>query len=90
MSWNVVSTVVARPNPGGAMISMGRMGRAAAIMREHGLSVNIGRVLYGRDFGSLVMYAGSENYEKHLTNMGATMADPALSLIHISEPTRPY
>ena len=77
MSWNVVSTVVARPNPGGAMISMGRMGRAAAIMREHGLSVNIGRVLYGRDFGSLVMYAGSENYEKHLTNMGATMAEPA-------------
>ena len=77
MSWNVVSTVVARPNPGGAMISMGRMGRAAAIMREHGLTVNIGRVLYGQNFGSLVMYAGSENYEKHLTNMGATMADPA-------------
>ena len=39
--------------------------------------MNIGRVLYGQNFGSLVMYAGSENYEKHLTNMGATMADPA-------------
>ena len=77
MSWNVVSTIVARPNPGGAITSMGRMARAAAIMREHGVSANIGRVFYGRDFGSLVMYAGSENYEKHLTNMGAAMADPA-------------
>jgi len=77
MSWDIVSTLVAKPNPGGALVSLGRMNRGAAIMREHGLSVNIGRVMFGKDFGSLVMYAGSANYENHMKNMGAAMADPA-------------
>ena len=77
MNWEIVSTLVAKPNPGGALVSLGRMNRGAAIMREHGLSVNIGRVMFGKDFGSLVMYAGSANYEHHMTNMGAAMADPA-------------
>ncbi|MGB1156992.1 MAG: hypothetical protein ACPG42_09255 [Alphaproteobacteria bacterium] len=77
MAWDIVSTLVAKPNPGGAMVSLGRMNRGAAIMREHGLQVNIGRVMFGRDFGSLVMYAGSSNYENHLRDMGSTMADPA-------------
>ena len=77
MNWEIVSTLVAKPNPGGALVSLGRMNRGAAIMREHGLSVNIGRVMFGKDFGSLVMYAGSANYEHHMKNMGAAMADPA-------------
>ena len=77
MSWDIVSTLVAKPNPGGALVSLGRMNRGAVIMREHGLSVNIGRVMFGKDFGSLVMYAGSANYENHMKNMGAAMADPA-------------
>ncbi len=77
MAFNIVSTLVAKPNPGGAMVSLGRMNRGAAIMREHGLEVNIGRVMFGSNFGSLVMYAGSPNYEAHMTNMGSTMADPA-------------
>ena len=77
MAWDIVSTLVAKPNPGGAMVSLGRMNRGAAIMREHGLSVNIGRVMFGKDFGSLVMYAGSTNYENHMSNMGAAMSDPA-------------
>ena len=77
MSWDIVSTLVAKPNPGGALVSLGRMNRGAAIMREHGLTVNIGRVMFGKDFGSLVMYAGSANYENHMKNMGAAMADPA-------------
>ena len=50
MSWDIVSTLVAKPNPGGALVSLNRMNRGAAIMREHGLTVNIGRVMFGRDF----------------------------------------
>ena len=77
MAWNVVSTLVAKANPGGAMVSLGRMNRGAAILKEHGLDVNIGRVLYGKNFGSLIMYAGAASYEDHLTNMGSAMSDPA-------------
>ena len=77
MAWNIVSTLVAKANPGGAMVSLGRMNRGAAILKEHGLDVNIGRVLYGKNFGSLIMYAGAASYEDHLTNMGSAMSDPA-------------
>ena len=82
MSWDIVSTLVAKPNPGGALVSLNRMNRGAAIMREHGLAVNIGRVMFGRDFGSLVMYAGSSSYVNHMTNMASAMADPAFMALN--------
>ena len=77
MAWDIVSTLVAKPHPGGAMASLGRMTRASAIMQEHGLDVNIGRVMFGKNFGSLIMYAGAATYEAQMTGMGSAMSDPA-------------